>query len=335
MTSKSLPVSTVGAALVASAERWARDALTAWHDEDLEAVCLMAPQAVELLGKAALWARNPALLAVVSGNDGEQSLRRLVKGDPLSAPGLKTASLSVVLSRLADLNAGFPVEKKRRDRIAAVRNGAVHVGAASEEARHVLLDCLAVIDFLLEQLGRDRNAFYGSDVATVNALAEDQQASVSTTVQMKLAKARNRLRRLEDLLGQPSFDTTTSQRERERFTLDPKDYVPGGTSMDADCPECASSGRLFGYVDVEAEVDWDVEPLGGGQYEPIAIGYWQPSFDPMVFFCAVCELVLDGQEELSTAGLPARRFDVDPSALDDPAFDFETFVAASRYDDET
>ena len=60
--------------LITRAQHRANNALTAWNDNDYDSACVMAPIAVELLGKAALWSINPALLASVTGNDGEKSL---------------------------------------------------------------------------------------------------------------------------------------------------------------------------------------------------------------------------------------------------------------------
>jgi hypothetical protein len=48
--------------LLTGAKRWIREALDAWTEDDHAKVALMAPMAVELLGKATLWRENPVLL---------------------------------------------------------------------------------------------------------------------------------------------------------------------------------------------------------------------------------------------------------------------------------
>lgn len=319
--------------LVSGGRRWIRDALTAWHDADAAAVCLMGPQAVELLGKAVLWSTNPALLAIVTGGDNEAALIRLVRGDPLTARGLRTIGLSSVLGRLAQLHEDFPVEKGRRSRIAEVRNGAVHIGAAADEARHMLTDCLRIIDFLIGALGLSRVEFYGNDVATVDALEIDHQASVEATVQMKMARARNRLGRLEALLGSESFDETTSERERARFTIVVDEHVPGGTSTDATCPECRSTGRLLGMVEVDMDADIDFEPIGGGMYEQVIEQRVVLHLDPYSFVCRVCDLVLNGRDELAAASLRSSRFAIDEEDLDDPSLNLSAAVDSALYYD--
>lgn len=309
--------------LVRIAQRRTRSAIESWHDNDPESVVLMAPLAVELLGKAALWSLNPALLALTAGPSAESSLVRLARGDDIEAKGLRTIGLAGVLTRLDQTMTGFPIEGRRAARMIDARNGSTHIGSAHDEVRYVFLDCLTVTDFLLLQMARDRRAFYGVDRATVDALSAEHQESVEATVKMRLAKSRNLLRRREDRDGLVDFNARNIEREADRMGLVADHYVPGGTSTDTACPECGSVGRLFGYPDAEAEVDWDVEPLGNGQYESFAVGYWQASFDPSYFACTVCGLYLDGRDELEIAGLPARRFDLDDALLDDPSFNFE------------
>jgi hypothetical protein len=92
----------------------------------------------------------------------------------------------------------------------------------------------------------------------------------------KLARARRRLTDLKEGLGEEVFEQTTNRLERlAAGQLNPEDFGPDLLAIDAQCPECASTGRLFGHVDADAEIDFDYEPLGGGEYEahPIQVGW--------------------------------------------------------------
>ena len=80
------------------------------------------------------------------------------------------------------------------------------------------------------------------------------------------------------------------------------------------------------------EVDYDVEPLGGSQYEAIPVGYWQVRLGPEKFFCMVCNLQLHGSQELAEAGLPSQYFDVRSQDLG-PDFDVDEHVRAMYWDD--
>lgn len=313
--------------LATEAQIRTRKALASWHDKDLGLVVLLAPAAVELLCKALLWTVNPALLPPASPPDAmEKALVRFSRGGNPEASDARTVTLSEALSRLRTLYPDFPLERSRTSRLVDTRNGSAHIGAAAD-VRHVLFDCITVTDFLLSQLGKDRAGFYGVDRATVDALSIEHQGSIEADVRMRMAAVRNLLLRREEQDGE-DYDVRTNEHEAARLNLDADRYVTGGTSTDAACPECGRTGRLFGYADAEAEVDWDVEALGGGQYEAIPQGYWQPSFDPVSFRCTVCGLRLTGPEELRLTGLPHSRFELPSDALDDPAFDFDALTEA-------
>jgi hypothetical protein len=86
-------------------------------------------------------------------------------------------------------------------------------------------------------------------------------------------------------------------------------------------PECGSHGRLFGHLDLEQGVDFDVEPLGGGQYDTYPVpAEWTVTLTPRAFACNVCRLTLTGPDELQAANLPATRYEV---TQDDLGEDFD------------
>jgi hypothetical protein len=145
-------------------------------------------------------------------------------------------------------------------------------------------------------------------------------------VAVKKAKARSRLTRLEEALGLDAFGKATDELEEQRWSLDPDDFVPGGAGVEVACPECGSKGRLFGDVDVTDEVDYDIEPMGGGQYDAIPIGYWQAHLRPSAFVCTVCNLSLVSTQELAEAGLTSRSFEVTREDLGD--FDLDDHICA-------
>jgi hypothetical protein len=325
------PRATSEAALITSAERWIREALDAWTEDDQAKVALMAPMAVELLGKAALWRENPVLLVQLNDRH-EVSLFLLATRPDLAASGVRTIGLQVVMNRLVKLLGGLPVAKDRRDRMVDVRNGAVHVGAG-EQSRFVLLDCLAVAGVLLERLGIKRRDFFGPHGPTVDALLGERQSEISRQVAAKLARARARLARLEEILGEAAFRKATDELEEQRWSLDPDDFVTWrGGGIDVACPECGSNARLFGNVDVDAEADYESAPLGGGRYETIAVPYWQVRLSPQAFFCMVCYLQFYGAEELAEARLPARYVDISSDDLG-PDFDLAEHTRAQYGDD--
>jgi hypothetical protein len=75
-------------------------------------------------------------------------------------------------------------------------------------------------------------------------------------------------------------------------------------AIDVVCPECDSIAKLFGTVDVSRDVDFDVEPVGGGQYDSYPSPYTRRSgFNPQTSACRVCQFAFASQDELTEAGL--------------------------------
>jgi hypothetical protein len=97
---------------------------------------------------------------------------------------------------------------------------------------------------------------------------------------------------------------------RARFEIDTSNFGDGHHGVQSDCPECGSDGLLIGTVDVDFDVDFDVEPLGGGQYEPVPYSITITALVPAGFTCNVCKLELVGVDELTEWGLPTARMDV-------------------------
>jgi hypothetical protein len=71
--------------LLAGARNWMREALSAWLNEDFDRAAASAPMALELLGKAALWHANPALLVPLEPNQ-EAALVALTTDPSLDSP---------------------------------------------------------------------------------------------------------------------------------------------------------------------------------------------------------------------------------------------------------
>jgi hypothetical protein len=303
------------AVLIANAKRCIGDALDAWAQGDQFNVALKAPVAVELLGKAALWRENPVLLVQLADQH-EASLFLLAIQPDLTDKDVRTIGLQVVMNRLTKLIGDLPLPQKRQKRIAEVRNGAVHVGSAGD-LRHVLLDCLAILQVLLDRLGIERKDFLGLHLGTVDALLDERKTEISRQVAVKLAMARARLTSLEEALGEEAFRTATDELENQRWTVDPDDFGLGGDAIDANCPECGSKARLFGELDAQG---------GGGGYDEEPQD-WRLWFSPWVFYCMVCHLQLHGSQELVEAGLPSRHFEIESDDVG-PDFDVEAFADA-------
>lgn len=292
--------------------------MRAWANDDYSKVAAVAPIAVEHLGKAVLWEANPVLLVPLA-QDAESSLIVLATKPSLVAPKLRTVGLAVLLTRLEKVLGVLPVDAERRRRLVNSRNGAVHVGTVTT-SRHVLLDALLLCQSLLSHLEASEQSFFGAHHTAVLGLLDEKRTETGHRVGAKRAKARQHLTQLEYQLGLEMFQTTCDILAARAVEIDPTDYGLCFSGKKHDCPECGTVALLMGDTAVDFDVDWDVEPLGGGQYASIPIHVTIITLTPEAFTCPVCHLELRGVDELAEAGLPAQPLNV---SEDDLGPDFE------------
>lgn len=314
--------------LTMSSKKWLADAMRAWTEDDFAKVAVLAPLAVEHLGKAVLWSINPVLVVPLS-QDAEHSLMTLATKPDLADPRVRTVGLSMLLRRLEQTMGSLPIDRKRCTRMVEIRNGAIHAGSPTS-SRYVLLDCLVLIKSLLEKLDEDQNKFFGEHHLNVKELLEQKRTEVGHTVAAKRARARLHLTELEERLGETAFREVTDLLEQQAELLDTEDFGASLYAIKRTCPECGSEGRLLGRLDGEAEPDWDVEPVGGGEYQAYLAGViWTLTFYPQVFTCNVCRLTLADQEELREAHLSTTPEEIQ---MEDLGEDFDPMLLDAHQD---
>lgn len=250
----------------------------------------------------------------------------------LAAKGLSTISLRAVLSRLESVLGLRPISAEGVRRLVEVRNGAAHAGTALA-SRDVLVDCLTIAMAVLPRVELDEEEFFGVHATTARALVSEHKSLVSARIAARIASAKAGLRRLSDQLGEPLFTTVTGELASRRLNLDADEFVDEGQGVDVSCPACGATARLIGHVEVHPEVDFDVEPMGGGHYESITYSYWQPELHPQACVCTVCGLHLLSPSELAETGVPFEAFDVPEEDLG-PDFDIQPLIEAAMFDGE-
>lgn len=310
-------------ALVASAARWIQRAVSGWVDDDQETVELLAPIAVEHLGKATLWSRNPVLLVPLTSNS-EASLHILATKPSIANSKLRTIGLGVLLERLERSVSSFPLSTEEKRLLTDTRNGSVHVGVKANHGlvlRHSLRLCSA----LLEEMGTDPRTFFGDHYDNVRSILDAQRTEVENRVLARRSRALRRMSDLEEQLGSTAFTEASALLEAE--ARDALDSSMTDVSLDHPCPVCERTGRLGGFLDVEDQVDWDVEKVGD-KYESFPIGYWTLYFAPISFDCNVCRFSVERHDELCSANLPAETYEITPASLDDD-FDLDDYARGS------
>ncbi|MBT9276114.1 hypothetical protein KMZ32_18730 [Phycicoccus sp. MAQZ13P-2] len=321
-----LGLSRDAATLVVSAASWMDDAMRAWASGDIAKVGLMAPVAVEHLGKAVLWHKNPVLLVQLDSSQ-ETTLMALATAPSLAAKSLRTIGLKQVITRVEKVLGGAPLLlTKNRERMVNVRNGVTHVGAA-DVSRHVLVDALALAHTLLKHLDVAEQKFFGSHSSIVSELLDEKRSATGHIVLERRARAQQRVKDLRASLGPEAFEEAAAQLEMRRDEL----VAPDGLGhrvevVDERCPVCSNEGRLFGSIEIEDQVDFDVEPVGRGEYEAVPTPYWEILFSPLAFECAVCRLAFRNPDELREAAMSTSIYPVNPLDLGDD-FDLDELIA--------
>lgn len=299
MTSNSdLPVSSDE--LLESARQWMADALDAYRDDVHRRVPALAPLSLEHLGKALLAKRDPVLLLQL-GNGHESSLLLLAgHGRPGDRSKLRTIGLSQVLSRVAMLIGEPPTTKADVAWVVEQRNGAMHVGEASQETSlKTLATVLRLTQWMLEDLAISTTEFFGEGASLAGSLLDQRATAMQRSVTKRMQAAKAQFERLVSVVTDADDRARLVASLEERVPERPWDFDEPIHAHPQVCPSCGSSGRLSGPVDLD--VDGEAEPDGDGG---VSYNAWVViEFKPDEFDCGVCSLALRGKDELDVAGI--------------------------------
>ena len=292
--------------LVASAGKWIRRALDAWIEDDGEAVALLAPIAVEHLGKAVLWHANPALLVEIR-NGREESLFKLAGATPdIRDPDIRTIGFAQVLDRLEKLlgKPTFPLDQRDKDKLVQIRNGSVHVGVRGVSAT-ALQDSLRLCAALLTALDLTPEQFYGPAAVQADEILAARQSELRERVLRKMAGARKIVEQLTGAVGEDRaaelLDDIEAELEAGADSGGPIATTDYGAQLRRRCPACGrGSGRLVGDVQAEREYQVFTNMEDGTKSEELVT---HVLFEPQAFHCGVCKLTLEGLAEISLGGV--------------------------------
>jgi len=304
--------------LVRSAQKWLAEALSGWAEADSAKVITLAPVAAEHLGKAALWHRNPVLLAPLDRAH-QRSFLMLATAPDLNDATLRTVGLADVLSRLPTVfAAALPLDDKRKRRLIECRGGAVHVGQFTpENAQHVLTDVLTLVRWLSDLMSMSHGVLFGVHSDTANRLLDERRSAKERDVDRRLASAQSQMTQLARSVGEDLLHDTIAQKEA--LTLDHLPRLISVVSVSAKqrCPACHQQGMLLG--DLETDVDVDAEWNPDGTVYSVGYDYL---LIPDSFYCHVCGLTLVDTEELEYCQLPSQRFSLPDEEITDELVQF-------------
>jgi hypothetical protein len=207
---------------------------------------------------------------------------------------MRTITMTETLKRVGQILPTIDNMKASLQLLADVRNGVAHAGKLDPEADDAtLVPFIRACDHLLSNLpGGDRVSMWGEFISIVDARLSDSTKAAELLVADALAAARLAFDARFGSLDDAVRDGVLSGIENSYDLAKYEESI-------VDCPACARSALTRGSYEVDWEADWDVE--GGEGY--VSGVYPVVTYSPGYLYCRVCGLELDGQEQLSAAGV--------------------------------
>lgn len=285
------------AQLESSAQDWARRAFDAYLLDDRAVVLVNAAMAHELLSKAFLHSRNPALLADLGRKDFDSLLQLCGFGNEArSGHRTKTVSGTEAMQRAHRL---LPDRSTPTDLLATlieIRNGAVHAGQLpASEIHEVLAAFVTECVGILTVMGKSPEGFFGEHADLMSKMQEQASGAIEHETHRKVAAARQNFQRLIQQLPEEQVDRLIEQREADADYNRPDDEDVETVR----CPGCQTFSALcFGRREEER-----------GSDGPCVI------FRAHRLNCPVCYLKIDGSDQLAIVGVSAA-WEVSPNLFE-------------------
>jgi hypothetical protein len=241
--------------------------------------------AVEQAAKACVASLEPALLAEKGQVDsvlwltGHKTLAKTPSTEVRTITGLDAAQIA------RERKPGVVAPREEVQRAMNVRNSATHMAFVDQvELRAGVPAMVRIVDSIVRAMEEDREKFWVDRLNAVDELITQRLAEVSQVVSAKMAVARELIDRLTRGLGSDTKALVLAARARKRVFSDHEEPRP--------CPVCGQEGWLICGT---YEEDLGIDPDGRSWFRKWA--------EPISFDCSVCELTLDGFEELDVLSL--------------------------------
>ncbi|MCH5677927.1 hypothetical protein [Streptomyces gilvus] len=263
--------------LLAGARRFAHLAMAAHDRSDHELFALHGGVAVERLAKAALAAKNPALLLEMRGK--VDALFHLTGVKP-SESRVHTVGAGEAIARLRKLD--VLLSDEGLDDLIELRNGVAH-STQGDEGRELLPALVRTAEALLIDLGKDENAFWERWAETIRLALDEARTDLERDVQLRVQKARNVFQdRFEGLPDDALKRFQETQRNTFAMALmtEEKHLLVEAITT---CPACDGQAKVL---------------MNGRHSANNSGGYTVNGL-----LCPMCHLTLTGAEEFSAAGL--------------------------------
>ncbi len=294
--------------LYQSATRFAQSGLRAFLEEDSEIFLLHAAIALEHLAKANLAALHGSLVA---GKDFDSLLHTCGLSQHAERPPsvMKTIGTRDALDRSGQLIPELRNIRSSLNLLVEIRNGIVHAGQlelAQEEAVLMLIPFLRACDYLLASLTlANRESFWQDLLDMVDVRLSESAKAAERSATDSVAAARLRFQNRFGAMAATARAAVIASIEQ---SYDPRRYEEAVHA----CPACEHLALVSGSHNVDWKPEYEYDRLTGEDY--VIDAYPVVTFLPGTLECRICDLVLDGEEQLRAAGLPTswQLADVDP-----------------------
>ncbi|MGW3291490.1 hypothetical protein ACWDR3_43365 [Streptomyces sp. NPDC001002] len=274
---------------LAGAKKAANDAVDEHGRGDYDDFALYGGVAIEKLAKAVLVSKNPIYIAEVKGS--AEMLFHL--GGHRTAAKVRTIGVSEAVARLRTL--GVLAPDRQLDLLIDLRNGTAHT-TVGEQAKALLPTLAENVAVLLSEVGLSTDEFWDRWTSLVNVAVDRERSAIQRDVEIRIKQARHLF---DDRFS--GLPVAAKEQILEEFPPDVGFPIKTLTVSDSQdrltalfvstiCPACGGQARL--------------------RLNHVGTSSTGVSLIPDWLGCGMCNLKLEGQEELAASGA-----DVEKAAL--------------------
>jgi hypothetical protein len=261
--------------------------MEAYSADDWETCATHAAVALELMAKAVLVAVHPILIA--DFRDFDSVLFLSGQGAARTIHTIRTAGCDETLKRVVRVVPGLRPESLRP--ILEARNGVMHLlGADRRLVNAAMAPWIHGMDELARYLSLSAQSVFGNQAETAASIGAQSLQDSQIRVAGKLIRARETL---EERFGSLS----PRGRDGALAAIDAAYQLIAYDETLVQCPACERQAKLVGHHELAGwHVDYDDEGYPQSRWPEVYLY-------PEQLACLVCALRLDGEDELTAAGV--------------------------------
>jgi hypothetical protein len=253
---------------------------------------LHAGAAIEHLSKALLASKHPAL---ISADDYESLLHATGQDAYAARPVMRTIGVTESVRRCSRFVPQLSNLDSELRILCDARNGVAHL-AQLPDIDNLRVPFLKACELIRADLALDRKAYWEEFEGAVDAALEQHVHDAAVRAETAIATARIELKSRYGHLTESTRQAVIQSITRSHKPRKYDDEI-------IECPACDQPAIVSGVTETRWEQDEEFSASFLGSFYP---GY---------FRCAVCDLELDGEDELKAADIP-EEWEIEVDAAD-------------------